>query len=1057
MRRSESRVGQVFAVLTSAVLPATVSTLTATAILTAAGLLAAAPVQAQAAPARAQATSPNDVVDPALYAGLRWRSIGPARGGRVTAVAGVPSQPHTFYMGAAGGGVWKTTDYGQTWTPMTDGQISVGSIGAIAVAPSNPDVVYAGTGSEAIRANVSTGRGVYRSTDAGRTWHFLGLRDAGQIGAIVVDPHNPDRVFVAVLGHAFGNNDTRGVYRSTDGGQTWTRSLFVSDSVGAVDLVMKPGDPNTLYAAMWRAQRKPWTIISGMKGEDGIYRTTDGGAHWVQLTADLPHGLVGKIALAVTPARPDRLYALIEAVGDARGVYVSDDGGTSFRHVNHDFALLHRPFYYTRITAGPKNPDVLWVNGETSGFFKSTDGGHTFRRVRIPHGDNHGLWINPNNPDIMIQCSDGGATVSLDGGKTWSTEYNQPTAEIYQVAVDNRFPYRVYGAQQDNTTVMVPSRPPMDYRPDSDLQLWQPVGGCETGPPIPKPGDPDIVYNNCKGRFSVYNRKTGQEQQYYPGAVSMYGTAPKDLPYRFQRTSPIEVSPFDPDRVYYGSQYLLMTIDNGLHWKKISPDLTAHPPGTQGISGGPITRDITGEEVYSTIYAIRESPVQRGVIWVGSNDGLVHVTKDAGKTWTDVTPKGLPPGGRVQNIEPGPHDAARAYIAVYRFLLDDFRPYIYETSDYGQSWTLLTNGRNGIPDDYPTRVVREDPKVPGLLYAGTEMGAFVSFDGGAHWQSLQLNLPRTPVTDIRVKDNDLVISTMGRGFWIMYDVEPLRALAAHHASVASSMPQLFPPEPAYRMRYPSVGTGPAAPDYPPPGAAIDYTLPAGFNGPVRIEVQDQNMKVIRIFSSEGESGPGAVSGAGRGGTQATDSAAAEARALRAGTPRLPTTPGMHRVYWDLRYAPPAGVPVGRFGPHGPMATPGPYWIHFTAGHTSQHAPLLVRIDPRVAAAGVTQEDLIAQLGLNLKIRAAISETQRTLDRVDDALAGARASRRARLDSLQARLETAGGPYPQPMLLDQLEYLYGMTTQADQRPGQDAYLRYATLMKELGQIQAELRR
>jgi photosystem II stability/assembly factor-like uncharacterized protein len=984
----------------------------------------------------------NVVYDPALLQALHWRSVGPDRGGRVTTVTGIPSQPYTFYLGGSGG-VWKTTDYGENWFPVTDGQIAVGSIGAVAVAPSNPDIVYVGTGSEAIRSNVSTGRGAYRSDDAGKTWRFIGLGDIGQTGAIVVDPRDPDRVYLAALGHAFGPNPDRGVYRSTDGGKSWQKVLFVSDSTGAVDLAIKPDDPNTIYAAMWRAERKPWTIISGAH-EGGIYRTTDGGDHWTKLTNGLPQGLIGKIALAVTPAKPGRLYALIEAVGDERGVYVSDDAGTSFQHTNHDWDLLHRAWYYDRITAGPKDPDRLWVNNETSGFFLSTDGGHAFHRVRVPHGDNHGLWINPNNPQIMIQANDGGANVTLDGGHTWSTQYNQPTAELYQVFTDDRFPYRLYAAQQDNTTVMVPSLPPMDYRVDNPMQLWEPVGGCETGPAVPKPDDPDIVYNNCKGRFTVYNRRTGQEQHYYVGAVSLYGTPPELLPDRFQRTSPIEVSPFDPNVVYYGSQNLHRTSDGGLHWETISPDLTAHPPGTQGVSGQPITRDITGEEVYSVIYAIQESPLERGVIWVGSNDGPVHITRDGGKTWTDVTPKGLPPGGRVQNIEASPHRKGSAYIAVYRFLLDDFKPYIYRTDDYGQSWTLLTDGSNGIPDNYPTRVVREDPQREGLLYAGTEMGAFVSFDNGAHWQELQNGLPRVPVTDIAVHGNDLDISTMGRGFYIMYDIAALRQM---DRAVATAPWHLFAPDTTYRMRYSPVGNGPADPDYPPPGARIDYNLSSQPTGPVTIDILDSGGNVIRSFSSE----------AAAAATQGDDDGAGVADStamLRAGTPRVDVRPGLHRLTWDLRYPGPWDANPRLSGRRGPMAVPGDYRVRLTVAGQSQTQPLHITEDPRVTHAGVTQADMDAQLAQNLKVRDAVDEAKQTLDRVKAALESTRSkSQRQKLETLREQLETAGPPYPLPKLIDQIEYLYGMTTRADERPGQDAYTRYDQLRKQLDAIEA----
>ncbi|UCF41519.1 MAG: hypothetical protein JSW43_04100, partial [Gemmatimonadota bacterium] len=685
-------------------------------------LLCSPPVAAQDA---------NTVYASALFSGLEYRMVGPSRGGRVTAVAGHVAHPGTFYMGATGGGVWKTTDYGITWHNVSDGYFATGSIGAIRVADSDPDIVYVGTGSDGIRSNVITGRGVYRSTDAGETWEFIGLRDVGQIGAVLIHPADPDLVYIAAIGHAFGPSSERGVYRTTDGGRSWEQVLFVSDSTGAVDLEFAPDDPQTVYASMWRAERKPWTIISGAR-EGGVYKSTDGGDRWTKLAGGLPDGLVGKTDLAVSAADPDVLYVLAEA-DPGRGLYRSDNRGRSFRLVNQEEGLTRRPFYYLNVDADPNDPDVVYVNNE--GFFKSTDGGATFRRVRTPHGDNHDMWINPENSDLFVQSNDGGANVTLDGGRTWSSQHNQPTAELYQVDVDDRFPYWLYAGQQDNTTIAVPSLPPFDA-PGGPTGHWREQGGCETGPAVPKPGDPDIVYSNCKGRFGRYNVKTGQEQQYYVGAQNLYGHNPKDLMYRFQRVSPIEVSPHDPDVVYHASQYLHRSTDDGKTWETISPDLTAFRPERQMASGWPITRDITGEEHYSTIYAVEESPLAQGEIWVGANDGPVHLTRDGGATWVEVTPPDLPPEGRVQSIEPSPHRRGKAYVAVYRYLLGDWEPYIYRTTNYGETWTRLTSGTNGIPADSPTRVVREDPDREGLLYAGTEFGLFVSFDDGAHWQPL---------------------------------------------------------------------------------------------------------------------------------------------------------------------------------------------------------------------------------------------------------------------------------------------------------------------------------
>jgi photosystem II stability/assembly factor-like uncharacterized protein len=730
-------------------------------------------------PLLAQNTDDGNVVyAPALFTDLEYRMVGPSRGGRVTAVAGHVDHPGTFYMGATGGGVWKTTDYGITWHNISDGFFATGSIGAIRVADSDSSIVYVGTGSDGIRSNVITGRGMYKSTDAGATWEFIGLRGVGQIGAVLIHPTNPNLVYVAAIGHAFGPGPERGVYRTVDGGHSWENILFVSDSTGAVDLEFAPDDPQTIYASMWRAERKPWTIISGAR-EGGVYKSTDGGEHWTKLAGGLPNELIGKTDLAVSAANPDVLYVLAEA-NPGKGLYRSDDRGESFRFVSDEDGLTRRPFYYLNVDADPNDADVVYANSER--FFKSTDGGRTFRRVRTPHGDNHDMWINPANSDLFVQSNDGGANVTLDGGLTWSSQHNQPTAELYQVDVDDRFPYWLYAGQQDNSTIAVPSLPPYSA-PGGATAYWRAQGGCETGPAVPKPGDPDIVYANCKGRFGRYNVKTGQEQQYYVGAQNLYGHNPKDLMYRFQRVSPIEVSPHDPDVVYHASQFLHVTTDDGKTWETISPDLTAFRPERQMASGWPITRDITGEEHYSTIYAVEESPLQKGEIWVGANDGPVHLTRDGGATWTEITPPDLPPEGRVQHVEPSPHRRGKAYVAVLRYLLGDWQPYIYRTTDYGETWTHLTPGTNGIPADFPTRVVREDPDREGLLYAGTEFGLFVSFDDGAHWQPFQQNLPVTPVTDIKVYRRDLVLSTMGRSFWILHNVTRRVPDAIPHAGL----------------------------------------------------------------------------------------------------------------------------------------------------------------------------------------------------------------------------------------------------------------------------------
>ena len=985
--------------------------------------------------------------NPALWRGLRYRMIGPMRGGRVTAVTGVPSQPYTFYMGSTGGGVWKTTDAGHTWANVSDGFIPVGSMGAIEVALSDPNIVYAGTGSSKIRSNVSIGRGIYKSTDAGKTWTLAGLRDAGQIATVRVHPADPDIVYVAASGNPFVPNKERGVYRSTDGGKTWKNVLYVSDGAGAADLELQPGNPRVVFACMWHAQRKPWTIISGAR-EGGIYKSTDGGDTWTKLAGGLPDELFGRSNVAIPAASPNRVYALIEAKPGS-GLYRSEDAGVTWTLINGSANLITRPFYYTTLGVDPNNPDAVWVGDE--GWYKSTDGGKTFRSSPVPHGDNHDVWINPNNSQYMIQSNDGGANVSLDGGRTWSTQANQPTAEIYQVAVDNQYPYRVYGAQQDNTTVIAPG---LTLGNGQDFRTGP---GCETGPIIPDKDNPQIVYGGCKGQFSRQNLNTGDEKRYWIGAESLYGNGGETLIYRFQRVSPMEVSPHAPHVVYYGSQYVHRTRDGGVTWARISPDLTAHPPGTQGASGEPITRDATGEEVYSTLYSIRESPLEKGLIWTGSNDGLVFVTRNDGETWANVTPAGLPPGGRVQNIEPSPHRAGTAYAAIYRFLLGDFAPYIYRTDDFGKTWTRLTDGHNGIAADEPTRVVREDPDRAGLLYAGTEFGIHISFDNGAHWQPFQLNLPPTPVTDIKVEHKDLVLSTQGRSFWILDDLTPLHQW---NAAVSSGQAFLFRPREAVRTAgRGGGGRGAAGPQYPLSGGAIDYYLAGDQPGDITLEILDGAGKVIRKFSSAGgsaqERAPGAdtpLADEGEGGFR-----------QRSGPTRLEKGAGMHRFTWDLRYPGPWQSNTRPEGPNGPAAVPGKYAVRLTAGSWNSTQPLEVIEDPRVTSDGVTTADLEEQFEHNMRARDLVTDVNKAVARLRAAQAsvrggtGAGADTRARLDALAARLITPPIRYSQPALQTHITYLYGMTTATDQKIGRDAIERYGELRKELDTRIAELNR
>jgi len=998
----------------------------------------------------AQAPKPKPITTPSdasLFQHLRYRNVGPARGGRVTTVTGVPSEPHTFYMGSTGGGVWRTTDAGQNWTNISDRFFAVGSMGAVEVSLSNPDIIYVGTGSDGLRSNVSIGNGVYKSADAGKTWQHVGLTAVGNIGGVRVHPSNPDIAFVAAIGNPFKPTNDRGLYRTTDGGKTWQRVLYVSDSTGAVDVEFQPGNPNTLYASMWRAERKPWTIISGAR-EGGVYKSTDGGSTWKKLTRGLPSDLVGKSNIAVTAADPNTVWVLMEAKPGG-GLYRSTDAGESFTLASSYGQLITRPFYYTNITADPKDANTVWVG--TEGFYKTTDGGKTWRTMSIPHGDNHDLWINPNDTQIMVQSNDGGATVTLNGGRTWSTLYNQPTAEIYQVYTDNRYPYRLYGAQQDNSTLIVPSLPLSSGRPDSPMQEWRTGPGCETGPIFPHPTKPDTVYGSCKGQFSRMRMSSGSEKQYWVGAQSLYGNASKDLIYRFQRVSPMEFSPHDPHVIYYGSQYLHRTRDEGVTWETISPDLTANPPELRDhYSGEPITVDGTGEEMYSTLYAIRESTLEKGVIWTGSNDGPFYITRDDGKTWKNITPKDQPKGCRVQNIEPSPHRRGSAYYAVYCYLLGDFKPYMWLTDNYGASWKLLTDGTNGIANNEPTRVVREDPKREGLLYAGTEFGMYVSFDNGATWKSFQLNLPHTPVTDLKVFRDDLVLSTQGRAFWILDNVTALHQFAA---SAAPAAPMLFTPRDAIRTRYAgsfggveSTRDASADPQYPPAGAMIDYYVPASYNGPVTLDILDARNSVIRSFSSE-------VSAATTGVPLGDDERPAFARG--GGVPRLTKRPGLNRFTWDLTVAGPwtaAGAGSGRGG-GGPTVVPGKYQVRLTAG-SAHTQPLTVRIDPRSAADGITIADLQAQYDHNIKVRDLVSEVNRLVAALDETrrrlanTTGVAADTARKVDEIRSTVVMPAIRYSKPELQSHIQYLYSMSNMADQHIGHDATARYTEMRKQL---------
>ncbi len=963
--------------------------------------------------------------DSTFFNGLRYRLVGPSRGGRVTTITGVPSQPKTFYMGVASGGLFRTTDNGATWTPITDGKVPVGSTGCVAVADSDPNIIYLGTGSDSVRSNVSTGRGMYKLTDGGQTWKHIGLYNAGQIGAVRIHPTNPDIVWVSAGGDIFKSNDERGVFKTTDGGQTWRKVLFISDSVGAMDVELQPGNPNVVYAWMSRLERKPWTIISGSR-EGGFYKSTDGGERFSKITTGLPTELIGKGNLAVTAANPNRVYALIEAKpGD--GFYRSEDAGQTWALINSQGSLIQRPFYYTTLGADPSNADVVYAGAE--GFFKSIDAGKTFTAFRTPHGDNHDIWINPKDSQIMVQANDGGANVSTDGGRTWSSQMNQPTAEIYGIWVDNQFPYKLYGAQQDNTTLIISSQ----AEPSSTTD-WRPGPGCETGPIMPHPLNPEIVYGSCKGQYGVMNLKTGQEKSYWIGAQSLYGNPASDLIYRMQRVSPMATSPHDPEVLYYGSQYVHRTRDKGVTWEKISPDLTARPECCQGISGEPITRDVTGEEFYSTLYAITESPLEKGVIWTGANDGPFYVTRDNGKKWTNITPKDLPPGGRVQFIEASPHRKGSAYFAVYRWLLGDYQPYIYRTNDYGATWTRLSDGKNGIPADWPTRVVREDPDREGLLYAGTEFGMFLSFDNGGHWQPFQLNLPNVPVTDIKVHRKDLVVSTQGRAIWILDNLSSLHQLSSQSKT---SEVQLFKPRDGYRTRVGPTNLGPV----------IEYYLPSAPTEAVVIEILDTKGAVLNSYNSEtpapragrGSAGGAAMPGVGTAGPESQPDPDAAPTRRSAPPPRVTKLAGINRFAWDVRHQ--AGVTL----------PPGQYQVRLKTGGVSLMQPLQVLIDPRVAADGVTFADLQEQYEHNMRMRELVNNVNQLVSRVREVQ---KSRNDPRLNALAAKLITEPVRYGKPGLQAHITYLAGMTANVDQKIGRDAIERYEVLKKEFEVIRTE---
>ena len=956
---------------------------------------------------------------------IKYRNVGPTRGGRSTSVCGVIKNQFTFYMGTSGGGLWKTIDGGLSWNNISDGYFESPSIGSIDVFQSNPDIIYVGTGSDGIRSNVIVGKGVYKSLDAGKSWKFIGLKSAGQIGAIKVHPKNPDIVYAAAIGQPFKQNTERGLFKSIDGGKNWKKILYISDKIGIVDMEFSPDNPNTIYAASWEVNRKPWTIMSGSK-DGGIYKSVDGGQSWTKLSNGLPKGNIGKIDLATSPADTERLYALIEAGDGQGGVYVSYDKGLNFKVMSHRKELVNRPFYYCNIYAHPKNADVIYSSANK--FMVSIDAGKTWDIRETPHGDNHDIWINPNHDNIWIQSNDGGGNVTFNSGKTWTTQFNQPTAEIYQVEVDQQHPYWLYGGQQDNyTTVSVPSQPPYPIQAGPNAWILS-TGGCETGPAVPKPSDPNIVYSNCKGRFSIYNKKTGQEKQYYVGAQNMYGHNPKDLKFRFQRVSPIHISPHDENVIYHGSQFLHKTTDGGINWEIISPDLTQFDKSKQVISGSPITRDITGEEFYSTIYSVRESILKKDLIWVGSNDGLVHLTLDGGKNWRNVTPRNLLKGGRVDSVEPSSHDPSSAYITILRYQLGDWSPYIYKTKNFGKSWELIVDG---IPHDFPVRVVREDPLKKGLLFAGTEFGIFVSQNDGKNWLKFQKNLPITPVTDLKIHRDDLVLSTMGRSFWIMDDINFLRS------DINGSKPKVVNPSEAVRYQYniPDIEIN----DYLQAGVFIDYYLDSEQYHNVSISILNEKGETIDSFNS--------ISSEAK---ESNDYDMQLSDYSSDATYKVTTKKGFNRFRWNLRHK---GIYDEDEEKNivGPFVKPGNYIAEIILDNANKiSTEFSVEKDPNTE---ISQDVFVEVEQFQLKLINKIREATRISNEIKSLKLSKnlKKNKLQGLDAILEKLETKEGDYMQPMLIDQFKYLYSMVTEADQVLGKDAYDRYKELSLQLEKI------
>ncbi len=991
--------------------------------------------------------SGNVLVPPSAYQAMEYRCIGPFRGGRVTTVTGIPEKPYTFFMGSTGGGVWQTQDGGNNWENITDGYLKVGSIGSIEVAPSDPQTIYVGTGSASPRGNISVGNGIYKTLNGGKTWKHIGLENGGQIGKIVIHPQNSDLVYAAVLGNIFGPNQERGVFRSKDGGSSWERVCYVSDSTGAVDMVMDPTNPRILYAGFWRVERKPWTLIDGAE-EGGVYKTVDGGDSWEKVEGGLPNGIAGRVGIAVSPVNPNRVWVIREAKEESKGgLYRSDDGGETWERINRNHNLRQRAWYYSRVFADPNDEHTVYVLNTR--MYKSVDGGKTFERISTPHGDNHCLWINPHNTDIMIESNDGGANVSYNGGRTWSTQFNQPTSELYRVTVDNQFPYRVYGAQQDNSTISVPSNMDADITPK---QYWYSVAGGESGHIAVDSRNTNLVYaGNYIGRIDRMEKDKGHTKNVVAYPQMHDGVAPRDIKYRFQWNAPIRLSPHNPDILYHCSQYVHQSTDGGQTWTVISPDLTTNKDIYQNIPGGPVQHDHTGVELYTTIFSFEESTLEAGVLWAGTDDGRVHISKNGGDDWDEITPKNIPLEGTVNTIELSQHDPAKAYIAVYKYRQNDFAPYIFKTSNYGKSWELLTNGKNGIPEDHFVRVVREDPDREGLLYAGTEFGMYISFNDGKNWQSFQQNLPITPITDMQVYRKDLVIATQGRSFWIMDDLSPLHQLIPTNKSQPLN---LYKPRISYRTQIRGF-RGDQAPESAPKGTVIYADVHSGEidTSNVTLEIRDANDQLVRVYKTDPDN--------------------------EAGERKLNVRGGMNRWIWDHTYPGPKVISDAQFSlanTGGMVAPTGTYYVKLITNKGETTESFEIAKDPRWEH--ITDEDLMDQYTLTVKVRDLLTACHHTIKNIrtmrkqikDHAHRAVKAGfseslgKQAdiisdQLDKLEKELiqvqsESGQDPinYP-PMLDDQIAYLYSTVNAQDSKPTAGCYERYEDLL-EMYEVYAE---